>query len=78
MSAISSLSSFLQNITLVQNAQNQIAKLTFQVDTGLKSQDLQGYGTQANQLLNLQSGQATEQNYVVEQVGGRWAAGGFA
>ena len=64
MSAISSLSSFLQNITLVQNAQNQIAKLTFQVDTGLKSQDLQGYGTQANQLLNLQSGQATEQNYV--------------
>ena len=64
MSAISSLSSFLQNITLVQNSQNNIAKLTYQVDTGLKSQDLQGYGTQANQLLNLQSGQTTEQNYV--------------
>jgi flagellar hook-associated protein 3 FlgL len=64
MSAISSLSSFLQNITLVQNAQNQIAKLTFQVDTGLKSEDLQGYGSQANLLLNLQSGQTTEQNYI--------------
>ena len=64
MSAISTLSSFLQNITLVQNSQNQIAKLTYQVDTGLKSQDLQGYGTQANQLLNLQSAQTTEQNYV--------------
>jgi flagellar hook-associated protein 3 FlgL len=64
MSAISSLSSFLQNMTLVQNSQNNIAKLTYQVDTGLKSQDLQGYGTQANQLLNLQSGQTTEQNYV--------------
>jgi flagellar hook-associated protein 3 FlgL len=64
MSAISSLSSFLQNMTLVQNSQNNIAKLSFQVDTGLKSQDLQGYGTQANQLLNLQSGQTTEQNYV--------------
>jgi len=64
MSAISSLSSFLQNITLVQNSQNQIANLTYQVDTGLKSQTLSGYGTQANQLLNLQSGQTTEQNYV--------------
>ena len=64
MSAISSLSSFLQNIGLVQNSQNQIAKLTYQVDTGLKSEDLQGYGTLANQLLNLQSGQSTEQNYV--------------
>jgi hypothetical protein len=64
MSAISSLSSFLQNITLVQNSQNQIANLTYQVDTGLKSQGLSGYGTQANQLLNLQSGQTTEQNYV--------------
>ena len=59
MSAISSLSSFLQNITLVQNSQNQIANLTFQVDTGLKSQDLSGYGTEANQLLNLQSAQTT-------------------
>jgi flagellar hook-associated protein 3 FlgL len=64
MSGISSLSSFLQNITLVQNAQNQIAKLTYQVDTGLKSQDLQGYGNQANQLLNLGSSQVTEQNYI--------------
>lgn len=64
MSAISTLSSFLQNITLVQNSQNQIAQLTYEVDTGLKSQDLAGYGTQANQLLNLQSAQATEQNYV--------------
>ncbi|HEV2678818.1 MAG TPA: hypothetical protein VGV37_30095 [Aliidongia sp.] len=64
MSAISSLSSFLQNINLVQNAQNQIAKLTYQVDTGLKSEDLQGYGTQANQLLNLQGAQSTEQSYV--------------
>ena len=64
MSAISTLSSFLQNITLVQNSQNQIANLTYQVDTGLKSQDLAGYGTQANQLLNLQSGQTTEKNYV--------------
>jgi hypothetical protein len=64
MSAISSLSSFLQNIALVQNSQNQIAKLTYQVDTGLRSEDLQGYGTQANQLLNLQSAQATEQSYV--------------
>jgi len=64
MSAISSLSSFLQNITLVQSSENQIANLTYQVDTGLKSQDLSGYGTQANQLLNLQSAQTTEQNYV--------------
>jgi flagellar hook-associated protein 3 FlgL len=64
MSAISTLSSFLQNLSLVQNEQNQIAKLTYQVDTGLKSEDLQGYGTQANLLLNLQSSQATEQNYV--------------
>ncbi|MDB5361980.1 MAG: hypothetical protein JWO51_3277 [Rhodospirillales bacterium] len=64
MSAISSLSSFLQNLSLVQNSQSQIAKLTYQVDTGLKSQDLQGYGTQANQLLNLKSAQTTEQNYV--------------
>jgi len=64
MSAISSLSSFLQNLSLVQTSQNNIAKLTYQVDTGLKSQDLQGYGTEANQLLNLQSGQTTEQNYV--------------
>src|SRR5471032_3169543 len=64
MSAISSLSSFLQNIALVQNSQTQIANLTYQVDTGLKSQGLSGYGIQANQLLNLQSGQTTEQNYV--------------
>jgi hypothetical protein len=64
MSAISSLSSFLQNLSLVQNSQANIAKLTYQVDTGLKSQDLQGYGTQANQLLNLKSAQTTEQNYV--------------
>jgi len=64
MSAISSLSSFLQNLSLVQTSQNNIAKLTYQVDTGLKSEDLQGYGIQANQLLNLQSAQTTEQNYV--------------
>ncbi|HLZ65214.1 MAG TPA: hypothetical protein VKQ29_03230 [Aliidongia sp.] len=64
MSAVSSLSSFLQNITLVQNSQNQISKLTYQVDTGNKSEDLQGYGNLANQLLNLQSAQSTEQNYV--------------
>jgi flagellar hook-associated protein 3 FlgL len=64
MSIISSLSSYLQNIGLVQTSQDEIAKLTYQVDTGLKSEDLQGYGTQANQLLNLQSAQVTEQNYV--------------
>jgi len=64
MSAISSLSSFLQNLSLVQTSQNNIANLTYQVDTGLKSQDLSGYGTEANQLLNLQSAQTTEQNYV--------------
>lgn len=64
MSTISSLSSYLQNIGLVQNSQDTIAKLTYQVDTGLKSENLQGYGTQANQLLNLESAQTTEQNYV--------------
>jgi len=64
MSTISSLSSYLQNIGLVQNSQDTIAKLTYQVDTGLKSEDLQGYGTQANQLLNLESAQTTEKNYV--------------
>jgi hypothetical protein len=64
MSAISTLSSYLQNIGLVQTEQTQIAQLTYQVDTGLKSENLSGYGTLANQLLNLESSQTTEQNYV--------------
>ena len=64
MSAISTLSSFLQNINLVQTEQDRIAKLTYQVDTSQKSESLSGYGTQANQLLNLQSAQSTEKSYV--------------
>jgi flagellar hook-associated protein 3 FlgL len=64
MSNVSSIGNFLTSVGLIQASELQVQQLTEENATGLQSVSLQGYGTSAPLVLNLQSSLTETQSWL--------------